>query len=142
MMTGSNMQSILPGRDHSTAPTQLMFHHEQGKIPHQCRWPMLERHCLFRVLPHERLGNAEIWLWHSAGEILDFEPQACHVSCQTGHLVRVGTGRDDGGHEADSPFHALPKIEEFFENSTVVLMGVDTSINEVHFMINNNSWRR
>ena len=55
------------------------------------------------------------------------------MSCQTGYLVCVGVSRSDSCHEAGSPFHAIPKISRILNISAVVVMGVDTGINEAPY---------
>ena len=56
-----------------------------------------------------------------------------YVSCQTGYLVCVSTGWSDSRHDADSPFHAIPKISRTVNIQAVVIMGIDKGVNETHY---------
>ena len=41
--------------------------HQQGEYTRECRWPIPGSHYLFRTLWSELWGDADIWLWLSAG---------------------------------------------------------------------------
>ena len=98
---------------------------QQGEYPCQCRWPILGSHCLFRVLWYERWGDADIWHWVAAG--------GSSVSCWTCYLICVSVGRSDSRHEADSPFHAIPKIPRNLCASAVLMMSKKKGVNESHY---------
>ena len=53
------------------------------------------------------------------------------MSRQASYLVRVSIGRSDGRrHEADFSFHAITEISKILNASAVVIMCVETGINE------------
>ena len=51
-----------------------------------------------------------------------------HDTC----MVRVSVGRSDGCHEADSPFHAIPKFSRILNVSAVLTMSINKGVNEAH----------
>ena len=53
-----------------------------------------------------------------------------HVSCEACCLVRVIVGKSDSHHEAESPFHAITKLPRILDASTVLMMGINNSVNE------------
>ena len=55
-----------------------------------------------------------------------------HVPCQTRYLVCVSVGRSDSRHEADSPFHAVPRIFRILHASAVWMMSINKCVNEAH----------
>ena len=55
-----------------------------------------------------------------------------HVSSETSCLISVGVCRSDGRHKADSSLHAITKVPGIFDNSTVLMMGINKSIMEGH----------
>ena len=54
-----------------------------------------------------------------------------YVSCEACCLVRVGAGKSDSRHEADSPFHTI-KVSRVLDASTVLMMGMNKCVNEAH----------
>ena len=51
-----------------------------------------------------------------------------HVSSETSCLICVGVGRSDGRHKADSSLHAITKVPRVFDNSTVLMMGINKGV--------------
>ena len=42
-------------------------------------------------------------------------------------------GRGDGSHEADCPFHVIPKISRILNVSAVLMMSINKGVNEAHY---------
>ena len=59
-----------------------------------------------------------------------FARNCSHVSCETCCLVRVGVGRSDSRHEADSPFYTITKVPRILDVSTVLVMGTHKCVSE------------
>ena len=55
-----------------------------------------------------------------------------HASSETSCLICVGVGRSDGRLNADSSLHAITKVPRIFDNSTVLMMGINKGVKEAH----------
>ena len=55
-----------------------------------------------------------------------------HVSSETSCLICVGVGRSDGRHKSNSSLHAITNVPRIFDNSTVLMMGLNKRVKEAH----------